>query len=137
MYPFEKLPLSVKKKIKINCHILQNIQQNHFQQSHKKRRNSLETHAKLAVLSTYTENQAMLEPIPFYLVSKCKQTKEQGSEDCLWTHIFTSLQSFCQLFYFFYQYANKIRSNCAIIEYNYSKKQKLALYKTQNGEPNY
>ena len=39
------------------------------------------TRAELPVLHTYVENQ----------VSKCKQTKEQGSEDCLWTHIFTFL----------------------------------------------
>ena len=51
-------------------------------------RNSLETRAKLAVLRTYVENQAILEPILLYRASKCKQTKEQ---DCLWTHIFTFL----------------------------------------------
>ena len=41
----------------------------------------LETRAELAVLRTYVENQAILEPI--LLSSKCKQSKEQGSEDCL------------------------------------------------------
>ena len=60
-----------------------------FYQSHKKRKVSLETRVELAVIRTYVENQAILEPIIFYRVSKCKQTKEQGSEDCLWTHIFT------------------------------------------------
>ena len=49
---------------------------------------SLETRAELAVLRTYVENQAILEPILLYRASKCKQTKEQ---DCLWTHIFTFL----------------------------------------------
>ena len=44
---------------------------------------SLETWAELAVLRTYIENQAILEPILRYRASKCKQTKEQGSEDCL------------------------------------------------------
>ena len=44
---------------------------------------SLETWAELAVLRTYIENQAILEPILRYQASKCKQTKEQGSEDCL------------------------------------------------------
>ena len=44
---------------------------------------SLETWAELAVLHTYVENQAILEPILFYRASKCKQTKEQRSEDCL------------------------------------------------------
>ena len=32
---------------------------------------------------------------------------------------------------------NQTGSNCAIIGCNLSKKHKLALYKTQNGEPNY
>ena len=44
---------------------------------------SLETRAELAVLCPYVENQAILEPILLYRASKCKQTKEQGSEDCL------------------------------------------------------
>ena len=52
---------------------------------------SLETRAEPAVLRTYVENQAILEPILLYRASKCRQTKEQGSEDCLWTHIFTFL----------------------------------------------
>ena len=40
-------------------------------------------------------------------------------------------------FSFLCQDANKTRSNCAIIGCNLSKKYKLTLYKTQNGEPNY
>ena len=52
---------------------------------------SLETRTELAVLRTYVENQAILEPILLYRASKCKQTKEQASEDCLWTHISTFL----------------------------------------------
>ena len=52
---------------------------------------SLGTRTEPAVLRTYLENQAILEPILLYRASKCKQTKEQGSEDCLWTHIFTFL----------------------------------------------
>ena len=52
---------------------------------------SLETRAELAVLRIYVENQAIVEPILPYRASKCKQTKEQGSEDYLWTHIFTFL----------------------------------------------
>ena len=55
------------------------------------RTHSLETGAELAVLRTYVENQAILEPVLLYRASKCKQTKERGSEDCLWTHIFTFL----------------------------------------------
>ena len=49
---------------------------------------SLETRAELAVLRTYVESKAILEPILLYRTSKCKQTEEQGSKDCLWTHIF-------------------------------------------------
>ena len=55
------------------------------------RTDSPETRAELAVVRTYVENQAILEPILLYRASKCKQTKEQGSKDCLWTHIFTFL----------------------------------------------
>ena len=55
------------------------------------RTDRLKTRAELDVLRTYVENQAILEPILLYLASKYKQTKEQGSEDCLWTHIFTFL----------------------------------------------
>ena len=40
-------------------------------------------------------------------------------------------------FSFLCQYANKTRSNCAIIGCNFSKKHKLTLYKTKNGESNY
>ena len=44
---------------------------------------SLETRAEPAVLSIYVEKQAILEHILLYRGSKCKQTKEQDSEDCL------------------------------------------------------
>ena len=40
-------------------------------------------------------------------------------------------------FSFLCQDANETRSNCAIIGCNLSKKHKLTLYKTQNGDPNY
>ena len=67
---------------------------------YKKRKDSLKTRAKLAVLRTYIENQAILEPFLLYRASNCKQTKEQGSNECLWTHIFTFLWDYCQLFFF-------------------------------------
>ena len=60
---------------------------NQFNHNHSKRKDSLETGTELAVLRTYVENQAILEPILLYRTSKCKQT----SENCLWTHIFTFL----------------------------------------------
>ena len=51
--------------------------------SQKRRKGSLETLAELAVLHTYVENQATLEPITLHRASKCIQTKEEGSEDGL------------------------------------------------------
>ena len=41
------------------------------------------------------------------------------------------------VFLFYGQDANKRRSNCAIIGCNLSKKHKLILHKTQNGQPNH
>ena len=64
-----------------------------FDHSHKKWKDSLETLAEVAVLHTYVENQAILEPTPLYHASKCKQTKAQGSEDCLW-FILISIMAF-------------------------------------------
>ena len=61
-----------------------------FNHNHKKQM-CLETQAELAVLRIYVANQAILQPVLLYRASKYKQTKVQGSEDCLWTHIFTFL----------------------------------------------
>ena len=72
-----------------------------FHHSYKKQ--SLETRAELVVLRTYVENKAILEPILLYWASKCKQTKEQGSEDCLWTHIFTFFKIIVSFFSFLCQ----------------------------------
>ena len=69
--------------------------------SNKKRKDSLETRAEQAVLWVYVENQAILEPIVLYPASKCKETKEQGSEDCLWPHIFTFLRDYYIGFFLF------------------------------------
>ena len=99
--------------------------------SHKKRKYSLETRTKLAVLHNYVENQAILEPILLYRASKCKQTKEQGSEDCLCTHICTFLCDYYQFFSFYCQNANITGSKFAIIGCNLSKKHRLVLYQTQ------
>ena len=52
---------------------------------------SLETRTEQVVLGTYADNHALLEPIRLDRASKCKQTKEQDSKDCFWTHIFTFL----------------------------------------------
>ena len=109
----------------------------HFQHSHKKRKDSLETRGEPAVLCVYVENQAILEPILLYRASKCKQAKEQGSEDCLWTYIFTFLRDYYTFFSFFCQNANIAGSNCAIIGCYLAKKHKLALPQTWSKEPNY
>ena len=71
-----------------------------FEHSHKKRKDSSEPRAELAVLRIYVEKQGLLESISLYRASKCTQTKEQGSEDCLWTHIFTFLCDDYQFFFF-------------------------------------
>ena len=51
-----------------------------------------------------------------------------------YSYIFIRLLS---VFFFLCQDANKRRSHCSIIGCNLSKKHKLTLHKTQNGEPNY
>ena len=79
---------------------------------------------------SYVENQAILEPILLYRASKCKQTKEQGSEDRLWAHIFTFYKIVVSFFSFLCLDANKTRSNCAI-GCNLSKKHKLTQCKTE------
>ena len=66
------------------CHSRTNDTEiNRLQESIVTRNGYLETRTELAVLHTYVENQAILESILLYPASKCKQTKEQGSEDCL------------------------------------------------------
>ena len=70
--------------------------------NHKKRKDSLEMRDKPAVICVYVENQATLEPILLYHASKYKQTKEQGSKDCLWTYIFTFLRDYYTLFFSFF-----------------------------------
>ena len=104
--------------------------------NHKKRKGSLETPTELAVQRNYVKNQAILEPILLYRTLKCKQIKEQGSENCLCTHVLPFYKTIVS-FSFFCQDANKARSNRAIIGYNLSKKHKKTLYKTQSGDPNY
>ena len=101
-----------------------------FKHSHKKRKDSLKTRARPAVLCIYNENQAILEPIRLYRLSKFKQTKEQASEDCLWTHIFAFLRDYYTFFSFFCHNANITGLNCAIIACHLSKKHKLTLSQT-------
>ena len=97
--------------------------------SHKKRKDSLEKWTEMAILRIYVEKQAILEPILLYRASKCNQTKEPGSEDCLWIHILPFNKIFVSFSSFLCQGANKTRSNCAIIGCNLSRKHKITLYK--------
>ena len=75
-------------------------------------KDTLETRAELAILRTYVENQAILEPTNLYPASKCKQSIEKGSESCFWTHIFTFLCDYYHFFSFFCNDANTVGSNC-------------------------
>ena len=63
---------------------------------------SLETRAELAILRTYVESQAILEPIFLYRASIYKQTKEQGKEDCLWDSYFYHFIKLLSAFFLFH-----------------------------------
>ena len=106
--------------------------------SHKKRILWKHGPAKLAVLRSYVENQAILEPILLYRgdqnINKPKSLAARTVHEPIFLPFNKIIVSF---FSFFCQDANKTRSNCAIIDCNLSKKHKLKLYKTLNGEPNY
>ena len=80
------------KKFVFNGLVLTNsimFEFNKYRYSHNKRRDSLKTRSEIAVLRSYVESIAILEPILLYWALKCKQTKEQGSEAFLWSYIFT------------------------------------------------
>ena len=81
--------------------------------SHKKRKASLETRAKLAVLSTYVENQVTLGPILLYRASKHKQMKRPSYQDCLGTPILPSYVTNIRVFSFLCQDTNMPGSNFA------------------------
>ena len=102
-----------------------------LEHSHKKRKDSLETRAELIVPRTYVENHAILKPILLYLISKCKQTKEQGSEHCYGLLFLPFYKIIVSFFSFLCQDANKTISDCGTIDCNLSKKHKLTLYKTE------
>ena len=100
---------------------LLNTIQKSFQWKHsqKKQKGSLKTRVELLVLRTDVEDQAILEHFVLYWGSKCKQTKEQGSKDCLWTHIFTFFKDYCQLFFLFLSRCkqNKIKLCCSRLQF--------------------
>ena len=77
------------------------VSKSEFDHSHKKQKDNLKTQVEPVVLCTNIEKQAKLEPIPPYHATKRKQKKEQDSEDCLRTHIFTFLCDYCQFFFIF------------------------------------
>ena len=56
----------------------------------------------LQPLSGVIRNQVILGLILLYRASTCKQAKEKGSKDCLWTHIFTFLCDYYQFFLSFF-----------------------------------
>ena len=103
------------------CQIqIQQIKSTHtlWNYSHKKRKYNLETQAKLAILCTYFEKQAILEAILLYRASKCKRTKEQGSETVYGLISLPFYVIIVSFFSFFCQDANKTGSNGVITGYN-------------------
>ena len=67
-------------------------------------------------------------------VNKPKSRAERTVYGLIFLPFYKIIVSF---FSFSCQDANKIRLNCAIIDWNLSEKHRLTLYKTQNGESNY
>ena len=74
----------------------------------------------------------MLEP--FFFTGHQNENQREGMFMDSYFYLLIRLLS---AFFFLCQDSNKTRSNCAIIGCNLSKKHKLTLYKTQNGESNY
>ena len=62
-----------------------------FNHSNKKRKDSLETRAELAVLRIYVENQAILEPILLYQASNANKTKRRAARTVYELIFFTFL----------------------------------------------
>ena len=84
-----------------------------YSYSHKKQKDSLETQAELSVVSTYVENQAILERILLYRGSKCKQNKERAVYD-------PYFYLFIRLLSSFFLFSVKIQTKQD--GYNFSKK---------------
>ena len=85
----------------------------------------------MAVLRIYVENQAMLEPFFFTGHQNVNKQKWRTVYGLIFLPFYKIIISF---FSFLCQDTNKTRSNFAMIGCNLSKKHKLTLYKTQNGE---
>ena len=78
-----------------------------FNHSHKKRKDSLETQAKLAVLCTYIENQAILEPIFFTGHQNVNKPKTRAGRTFYGPIFLPFYKIIVSFFSFFYQDANK------------------------------
>ena len=80
-----------------------------------------------------------LDQNPFFFTGHKNVNKPRsGASRTVYGPIFLpSIRLLSAFFSFFCQDVSKARSNCAIIGCNLSKKRKLTLYKTQNGESNY
>ena len=90
--------------------------------SHKKRKNLLETRAETVGLRVYVENQAILELIFPYCLTKCTQTQKQSIR----TVYEPTFPHFCEIiisfFSFLVQHMIKPGSSCAIIASDLSQK---------------
>ena len=96
---------------------------NHSGHSHKKLKDSLETWAELDALRTYTENQAILEPILLYRRSKGRikmKTNQRAGQQGLFMDPYFYLFIRLLSAFFFCQDAEKARSSRVIIGYNLS-----------------
>ena len=62
---------------------------------------------------------------------------DQGSEDCLWTHIFPFSYDYCLIFFFFISRCKQSKIKIFYVTLQFVKETKLTQYKTQNGESNY
>ena len=90
----------------------------------------METQAKLAVLRTYVDNQAVLEPILPHLASKYKQTQKQSIRVVYGPTFLPLGEIFISFFSLLGQDVIKPESNSVIIACDLSQKHKLAPFHT-------
>ena len=107
---------------------------------HKKRKDSMETRAKLAVLCTFGKTKLYKNPF-FFIVYQNVEKPWSRAAKTVYETIFLPFYVVIISFFLFtikmQIYCNRIKVCCAITGCNYPKKHKLALYQTQSGEPNY
>ena len=90
----------------------------------------------MAVLRTYVKKQAILESVLLYRHQNVNKPKRRAARTVYGVIFLPFYKIIISFFSFLCQDAIKTRSDCAIIGYNLSKKHKLTLHKTQNGEYN-